>query len=168
MKEGVFGYTSGAVPTLGPDGKYQVAVNKVRFEMDIAEDEVDLEAGLIMVPQAIPQATPVTPSVPGGQPGQPAQPGPGPAPVTPGTGTGPSVISETPTSAAGAAGQKVVELSFTADRDGLFAAWNVLANLADMSGKVAVSVRAESEQGFDKSKLQNGVLEPLKEADLIQ
>ena len=43
-----------------------------------------------------------------------------------------------------------------------------MANLADMSGKVAVSVRAESEQGFDKSKLQNGVLEPLKEADLIQ
>lgn len=43
-----------------------------------------------------------------------------------------------------------------------------MANLADMSSKVAVSVRAESEQGFDKSKLQNGVLEPLKEADLIQ
>jgi hypothetical protein len=37
-----------------------------------------------------------------------------------------------------------------------------------MSGKVTVSVRAEAEQGFDKSKLQNGVLEPLKEADLIQ
>jgi len=53
-------------------------------------------------------------------------------------------------------------------RDGLFAAWNALANLADMSGKVTVNVHAESEQGFDKSKLQNGVLEPLKEADLIQ
>jgi hypothetical protein len=168
VKEGVFGYTSGAVPALGPDGKYQVAVNKVRFELDIAEDEVDLEAGFIMVPQAIPQAAPVTPPVAGGQPGQPTQPGTGPAPVAPGTGTGPSVISEAPTSAAATAGQKVVELSFTADRDGLFAAWNALANLADMSGKVAVSVRAESDQGFDKSKLQNGVLEPLKEADLIQ
>jgi hypothetical protein len=77
-------------------------------------------------------------------------------------------MSGTPTPAAGAAAQKVVELSFTVDRDGLFAAWNALANLADMSGKVTVNVHAESEQGFDKSKLQNGVLEPLKEADLIQ
>ena len=164
VKEGVFGYTTGAVPTLGPDGKFQVALNKVRFETDIAEDEVDLEAGFIMVPQAIPQAAPVTPPTAGGQPGQPQQPGPGPTPVTPGTGTGPSVISETPADA----GQKVVDLKFTADRNGLFAAWNALANLADMSGKITVNVHAESEQGFDKSKLQNGVLEPLKEADLIQ
>ena len=171
VKEGVFGYTSVAVPTLGPDGKYQVALAKVRFETEIADDEVDLESGFILMPQAIPQPAPVTPPAPGGkpgQPGQPPQPGTGPAPVAPGTGTGPSVISETATPATGAAGQKVVELIFTADRDGLFAARNALANLADMSGKVAVTVRAESEQGFDKSKLQNGVLEPLKEADLIQ
>jgi len=33
--------------------------------------------------------------------------------------------------------------------------------------KVKVNVTAESEKGFDKSKLQNGVLEPLREADLI-
>jgi hypothetical protein len=168
VKAGLFGYTSGAVPTLGPDGKYQVAPAKVRFELDIAEDEVDLESGFIMVPQAIPQAAPVTPPAPSGQPGQPPQPGPGPTPVTPGTGTGASVISETPTPVTAAAGQKVLDLKFTADRDGLFAAWNALANLADMSGKVTVNVHAESEQGFDKSKLQNGVLEPLKEADLIQ
>ena len=61
----------------------------------------------------------------------------------------------------------MVELSFTADRDQLYTAWNALANLADMSGKITVSVHAEAAQGFDKSKLQNGVLEPLKEADLI-
>jgi hypothetical protein len=68
------------------------------------------------------------------------------------------VISETPTPAAGAGAQKVVELGFAADRDSPSAAWNALANLAEMSGKDAVRVRAESEQGFDKSKLQNGVL----------
>jgi len=33
---------------------------------------------------------------------------------------------------------------------------------------VAVTVHAESQAGFDKSKLNNGVLEPLKEADLIE
>src|SRR5207249_6994872 len=61
VKEGVFGYTSGAVPTLGTDGKYQVAPTKVRFETDIAEDEVDLESGFILMPQAIPQSAAVTP-----------------------------------------------------------------------------------------------------------
>lgn len=37
-----------------------------------------------------------------------------------------------------------------------------------MAGKVSVSITAESQQGFDRSKLQNGVLEPLREADLIE
>jgi hypothetical protein len=36
-----------------------------------------------------------------------------------------------------------------------------------MAGKVTVTLYAESESGFDKSKLQNGVMEPLREADLI-
>jgi hypothetical protein len=36
-----------------------------------------------------------------------------------------------------------------------------------MAGKIDVTVRAESEKGFDKSKLENGVLEPLREQDLI-
>ncbi len=62
----------------------------------------------------------------------------------------------------------MVQLSFAADRNQLFTAWNALANLADMAGKVSVSVRAESEKGFDKSKLNNGVLEPLRAADLIE
>jgi len=59
-------------------------------------------------------------------------------------------------------------LAFTADRNQLFTAWNALANLADLAGKVSVSIRAESEKGFDRTKLQNGVIEPLKEADLIE
>ena len=167
VKDGVFGYTSGVVPILGPDGKCQVAPTKVRFEIDIAEDEVDLESGFIMMPQAIPQPAPVIPTVPGTQPGQPIQPPHGETPVTYGTGLAPSAISKSPIAGTPAIGQKKVELSFTADRDQLYAAWNALANLADMSGKITVSVRAETDKGFDKGKLQNGVLEPLKEADLI-
>lgn len=42
------------------------------------------------------------------------------------------------------------------------------ANLADLAGKVSVTVRADSAEGFDKGKLQNGVLEPLRESDLIK
>jgi hypothetical protein len=40
----------------------------------------------------------------------------------------------------------------------------VAANLACMAGTVEVSVHAESEAGFENSKLQNGVLEPLRES----
>jgi hypothetical protein len=61
-----------------------------------------------------------------------------------------------------------VEIAFSADRNQLYTAWNALANLADLAGKVSVTVKAESANGFDKTKLQNGVLEPLREADLIE
>jgi len=60
------------------------------------------------------------------------------------------------------------QLTFDADRHQLFRAWNAIANLADLAGKVTVTIRAESDKGFDKAKLQNGVLEPLREADLIE
>ena len=63
---------------------------------------------------------------------------------------------------------KKVELTFSADSAKLYKAFSALANLADMAGQVTVTVKAESEAGFDKSKLTNGVLEPLREADLIQ
>ena len=43
-----------------------------------------------------------------------------------------------------------------------------MANLAEMAGQVTVTVKAQKLEGFDKSKLTNGVLEPLREADLIQ
>jgi len=74
----------------------------------------------------------------------------------------------TPLPPPGAPPQKVVEIAFSADRNQLFAAWNAVANLADLAGKVSVSLRAEAENGFDRSKLQNGVIEPLKEANLIE
>lgn len=44
---------------------------------------------------------------------------------------------------------------------------NAIANLADLAGKVTVTVEGEKADGLDNSKLQNGVIEPLKEADLI-
>jgi hypothetical protein len=46
-------------------------------------------------------------------------------------------------------------------------AWQALANLADLCGNVTVSVKGEPPQDFDKSKLENGVYEPLREANLI-
>jgi hypothetical protein len=37
-----------------------------------------------------------------------------------------------------------------------------------MAGKVGVTIHAESATGFDKGKLNNGVMEPLREADLLE
>lgn len=65
-------------------------------------------------------------------------------------------------------GHQAVELTFDADRNQLFTAWNAIANLADLLGKVKVTIRAESQNGFDEGKLQNDVMEPLREMHLIR
>jgi hypothetical protein len=143
-EKGLFGYFSGSVPTLDGTGKYQVARARVRFNVTVSNDDIPDEA--------VPQTT--TGPVPPGPTQAPDEPTPSPAPAS---GPGPQSATE-----------KVVQLSFTADRDKLYGAWNAIANLVDMAGEVEVSIRAESETGFDKGKLQNGVLEPLREADLIE
>jgi len=163
VQEGAFGYIAGTVPEIGADGKYQVPLAKVRFNAGVAEDEIDLESGFILMPQAIPQPAPV-PS-PGPTVVPPLGAGPTPAGMPPAGAPG---LGVTPLSPPGAPAQKIVEVAFSADRNQLFTAWNAVANLADLAGKVSVTVRAESEKGFDRSKLQNGVIEPLKEADLLQ
>jgi hypothetical protein len=159
VEKKLFGYT-GDAPTLGTDGKYQVSLTKVRTDA-LAEDEIDLESGFIMLPQAIPQPAPVTP--PGGVPPV-TPPGQTPAVTPPGTTPPPPGVQPSTTPAA----QTEVELSFTADRSQLYSAWNAIQNLADLAGKVSVTVKAEKADGLDKAKLQNGVIEPLREADLIE
>jgi hypothetical protein len=155
IHERFFGYYSGATPEVESDGKYQVPVARVRFGTPVREDEIDLETGFVMMPQAIPVAAPV--------PGETLGPG--------GNGTPPSVESTPvlkPTDGAPTAAiQKSIEITFSADRNQLFSAWNAIANLADLAGKVNVTVRADSVTGFEPGKLQNGVLEPLRESDLI-
>jgi predicted AAA+ superfamily ATPase len=157
IEKGDFGYFSGSVPTLDSAGKYQVARLKVRFNVHVSDDEVDLDSGFLMLPQSIPDeaATQAASApIPPGTTQSHDEPTPSPEPVA---GPGPKAATE-----------KVFQVSFTADRDKLYSAWNAVANLADIAGKVEVSLRAESETGFDQSKLQNGVMEPLREADLIE
>lgn len=165
LQEAAFGYVSGEAPELGADGIYQVAPEKVRCGPIVADDEIDLESGFIMMPAAIPHPEPVP--VPGPGPTPPPSGGPGPTPP-PAGGPGPLPPGPTPPPGPIPAAQNLVELSFSADRDQLYTAWNALANLADMAGKVSVAVRAESDEGFDRGKLENGVMEPLREADLIE
>lgn len=153
--QNTFGYTAGSIPTLGPDQRYQLPLDKVRFgPPQVSDDEIDLDSGFLIMPPAIPKpATGPEPIPPG--PTLPG-PGPGPEPLPPGS-VPPGPVAQTS-----------VELAFRADRNQLYTAWQAIANLADLAGSVAVTVRADSEKGFDQSKLRNGVLEPLEEADLIK
>jgi hypothetical protein len=154
---------AGGTPALGADGKYQVTADKVRFGTTLLDDEIDLESGFIFLPQAIPQPAPLT------TPGGGADPAPGPAPAGPTTGgpVPPGPIPPEPTPAPGAL-QTSVAFTFSADREQLYSAWNAVANLADLAGRITVTIQAENSGGFDKGKLTNGVLEPLREADLIE
>ena len=161
VKEAVFGYVTGGPLTLGADGRFQVLREKVRIGATLADDEVDLESGFIMLPQAVPQTAPA-PST-GGAPILPPSDSSAPSQTSP---VAPPV--PTPQPGGPSAAQTTVELTFQADRNQLFNAWNAVANLADIAGKVTVTVKAEKPDGLDKGKLQNGVIEPLREADLIE
>jgi hypothetical protein len=167
IKGRFFGYCSGAAPTLGSDGKYQVPLSRVRFNAPVGEDEIDLDSGFLIMPQALPVAAPSAAAT-GSELSSTTADGPGNESTL--------TLTPPPGSAAGAGGtsasnaetsQRSVEISFTAGRNQLFTAWNAVANLADLAGKVTVTVRADSPEGFDKNKLQNGVMEPLVEAGLI-
>jgi hypothetical protein len=162
VKERAFGYTLGSAPTVGGDGKFQVALSRVHFDAPVGDDEVDLDSGFLMLPQAIPIAAPPPGPSPTPPPGGPEGGGPEGGG---GAGTPPEV---TPPPGGPQGPQTQVQLVFKADRNQLYTAWSAIANLADMAGKLSVTVQAENPTGFDRSKLQNGVLEPLREADLIE
>jgi hypothetical protein len=157
VREGMFGYTAGLAPDLGADGTYQVAPAKVRCHTAIAEDEIDLETGFLMMPQAIPEPAPM----PGPQP-----PAPSPGGIQP-SSPGPTLSNPVAPLSPASSGGRTVEFTFTANRNQLYTAWNAIANLADLAGNVRLTVSAESAEGFDENRLRNGVFEPLREADLI-
>jgi len=130
----------------------------------VGEDEIDTDSGFLMLPQAVPSP-----------PQPPATAGAAPTSEAGASGTDPTLVLTPPadvssgaSSSDASAAQNSVEINFSADRNQLFSAWNAIANLADLAGKVNVTVRADSAAGFDKAKLQNGVLEPLRESDLIK
>ena len=152
--DGIFGYVAGAAPTLGPDGKYELPPGKARLSVSVAEDEVDLESGYLIMPQAVPSPVQQPISIAGDGGGLTEEPAAPPTPVSaPGQ---PQLALETS-----------FEVSFAADRGQLFTAWNAVANLADLCGTVKVTLKGASEDGIDKGKLRNGVIEPLQEAGLI-
>ena len=162
VETGLFGYTTGR-PILGEDGRYQVDRSRIAFERSVADDEIDLDSGFLIMPGAIPEK-PV-------EPGAASIRGGPPVPYDTDTGGGGGVSRETDdpfgVQPPVAKDEREVAFSFTADRDALFAAWNALANLADVAGEVSISAKAKPKSGFDKSTLEYGVMEPLRELGLI-
>ena len=123
------------------------------YERQVAADEIDLDLGFLMMPEAIPKAKPLEPSGPippfsPDPPGTAPLPGPIPGlsqnqvcrnrfpfPLQP---TGTSFIMPGP----------------------LSLIWQIWPE------RLRFQFRPP-EEGFDKNKLRNGVVEPLQEADLI-
>ena len=159
VETGLFGYATGR-PELGDDGRYRLDRSRIAFDRAVADDEIDLDAGFLILPAALPERPVVTTVAAGGastgQAGSYSETG------------GETTVREKPDAGADwkrAIGEKPGDLtiSFTAGRDDLFAAWNALANLAAVAGKVSVSVKATSATGLDKARPENAVLEPLRE-----
>jgi hypothetical protein len=164
VAESVFGYTSGATPSLGPDDRYQVSPDKVAFGETLAEDEVDFDSGFLILPAAIPVPEP-PPGVP-----RAVAPGLGDEVVPPGpTPPGPTVPGPTPPAGPGPAPRKTaLRLRFAANRSQIFQSFPAIANLADKSdgGRVIIEINANASAGYDPAWLRNAVQEPLDEANI--
>ena len=172
VETGLFAYTTGR-PELGDGDRYRLDWSRIAFRRSVADDEIDPDSGFLIAPSALPDRSPTTTDHPdrvqeddGGYSG--TRDG-----TTPegevrednevredddGDGDEPPPVS---------GGSRDLTVSFVADRNRLYAAWSALANLADIAGKVSVNVTATSEAGLDVSRLENGVLEPLRELGLI-
>ena len=159
VEEGVFGYTNGAAPALGADGKFQVSRERVIVGRRVAEDEIDLESGFLMAPAAIPDT------------GAPSPPAPAATPVVgPTSGPGAAIQPVAPPPPPASGRRTRVAMSFEATREQVFKAFPAIANLADKSdgGKVRLRVEGVSSAGYDPTWLRNAVEEPLDEADIAR
>ena len=126
----------------------------------MADDEIELESGFLIVPTALP-AKPVTTS------GQ-ATDDDGDSGTSAENGSTGQAETATKSDEHQETGSRAVALSFVADRKNVYGAWNALANLADLAGVVSITATATAAAGYDRAKLENGVLEPLRELGLIE
>lgn len=180
VETGLFAYAIGRLP-LGDDGRYRIDRNRIAFHRKIADDEIDLDTGFLITPAALPQEPSASPEPDTSDSNAASEPGTS----EPSSGTDDQSVTQdqkadsanqatssggesAATAPPGVSDTREVAVAFTADRNQLFNAWNALANLADTAGKVKVSITATSDNGFDQAKIENAVLEPLRELGLLQ
>lgn len=163
VETGLFGYTIGR-PSLGEDGRYQIDRQRVSFERSVADDEIDLDSGFLIASAALP-AKPILSGHSAGD--SDADEGTS-AQATDENDSGTTDVAGHDSTPLGVQSGRHIAVSFTADASKLYAAWKALANLADVAGEVSISANATAASGYDKAKLENGVLEPLRELGLIE
>ena len=161
VETGLFAYVT-ARPPLGDDDRYQIDRSRVAFERSVADDEIDLDSGFLIVPAALPEKQPTQGTqTTSGNDGGAGQGGDGGDP-------GGKEASEDEATKPYPTGGREVAISFVAEQRELYSAWNALANLADVAGPVSISATAKAPDGYDEAKLENGVFEPLRELGLIE
>ena len=158
VETGLFGYTTGH-PQLGEDERYQIDHSRVAFERHLAEDEIDLDSGFLISPGAIPEKS-VVPS--NGRPGEDS------GESQERVGASGSAESSDNSAYSYASSSREIAVSFVADQKSLYQAWNAMANLADVAGEISINATATAPDGYDQAKVENGVLEPLRELGLIE
>ena len=163
VETGLFGYATGSAQ-LGEDGRYLIDRSRVAFERSVADDEIDLDAGFLITPAAIPEK----PSVASGEAAAGDQDGGDTEQPRDLSDPGQESQSEDETPKSYPTGGRDVSISFVAEQSELYNAWSALANLADVAGAVSINATARAPDGYDKAKLENGVLEPLRELGLIE
>jgi hypothetical protein len=156
VREGSLAFVGLAGRVREEGGAYHVKREHVAFERILTTDEIDLEAGYLLLAAALPAEPELVP-VPGTPP--PVAPGP-PAPgVTP-------PVTPTPPGPGPALPQTRVRLAFRLNRQQLYQSFQALGNLTEKAGTLDLTVQGESADGFDPVWLRNAVLEPLEEADI--
>jgi hypothetical protein len=156
VREGVFGYVGQAHRVRDAEGQYQVKREHVALERILTTDEINLDDGFLVLPDAIevpaPPPAPVEPTEVAPQPDQPVPPEPGDDIAPP-----PQPTRLAPNS---------VQLSMRLNRQQIYQSFNAISNLAEKAGTIRMTVEAETAEGFDPVWLRNAVLEPLEEADV--
>ena len=158
VEVGLFGFVTGR-PLLGDDGRFQIDRSRIAFERRVADDEIDLDSGFLIVPTALPEEPPTPDDPPPDKPSEDDTKGR----LDGGEADDFRAVPTQPDTADG----HEIAFSFTANQTNLYEAWSAFANLADVTGEVLISARATCPVDYDKAKLENGVLEPLRELGLI-
>ena len=132
-------------------GTHTVKEKDAKCGTTVSPDEIDLDAGFILLPECIIAEPPLGP---GPVPPGPIPPGPVPPVLPPGPPPPePGKIS-------------TVKMDMKVNKQTLYKTFNALGNLADMAGEIKMGVEAQSEEGFDRNRLRNAVKEPLEESGI--
>ena len=152
VQQGVLAYTlKGKVREEGDE--CQVKSQDAYFRCSLSPDEIDLDSGVILLPECIVEPAPsLTPS---GQE-EPPQPKSALSPLK----------TPEPKGARGAI--KSIRIAMKLKKASLYKTFNALGNLADKTEnkEIRVIVEAENLNDVDRVWLRNAVLEPLDEADV--